>query len=163
MAQNPNNLGNAISQAEAVVGEAEQVIDEGGFDIPAVAGADGQFVDEGRFDIPAGVGSSISQAGQALGSADLDAVTDFTLDSADADLSTGITGQKGCRLERRDNSEGTLPGECFREPECNEVCEASDGEDCTISDEVVCRTVSDPVSRCQHITSFQLQCEKSQP
>ena len=35
-----------------------------------------------------------------------------------------------------------------REPECNEVCEAGDGEDCTVSNEVVCRAVSDPVSHC---------------
>ena len=97
-----------------------------------------------------GIGQAVvGEAEQALGSSDLGAVTDFTLDTVDQassdELASGDIGrlpfpdytlsglssnEKGCRLERRDSSAGYLPGECFREPECKEVCYDGEGDEC---------------------------------
>ena len=136
-----SDLGNTLSQAEGALGSV-------------------QNADE------------VLEVGQAVGS-DLGTVTDFTLDGvqrANDELgfgetlgdieeeandvfgyasSEGAIGggqlQKGCRLERGSSSVGSRPGECFREPECNEVCYDGEEEECSISNEEVCRTVPEQV------------------
>ena len=148
-----SDLGNTLSQAEGALGSVQ--------DADEVLGV-GQAVGT----------AALGEAQQAVGS-DLGTVTDFTLDGvqrANDELgfgetlgdieeeandvlgyasSEGAIGggqlQKGCRLERGSSSVGSRPGECFREPECNEVCYDGEEEECSISNEEVCRTVPEQV------------------
>ena len=149
-----NTVGSTISQAEGALGSVQDADEALGI---------GQAVGT----------AALGEAQQAVGPADLGTVTDLTLDGvqqANDELGFGqtfgdiekeaegvlglpdsrnaISGggkrQKGCRLERGNNV-GSRSGDCFREPECNEVCFDGEEEECSVSNERVCQTMNDQV------------------
>ena len=144
------DIGNTVSQAEGALGSVQDADEAFGL---------GQAVGT------AAIGEAQQVEALGLGQ-DLGPITDFTLGDVESQANdafsyansgnaigdvqrqaNGALGgqpQKGCRLERG-SSVGSRPGECFREPECEEVCYDGDEEECSISNEMVCRTVPDQV------------------